>query len=236
MSEQDETRCIVDGFEKIETSLEGFDLPDIYIWKKNVEKVSDGNVATNVNVLINEVLKSRAMLAKKPNDRNLIVRMEKLNIDLEKAHKKYTGFEVTNPLLNTVEHLALNKEELEKWLSVFEKFDLQKEGFITVDDFFVILEETPTILTKEIFVGMDAINEDGNIEFGDFIRACSTFCMFGKTEILQWYINYIFIFYWNYLSFLLNNSIHFYCSIGYFILLIEKQKRVKLHMNSLLLY
>lgn len=190
MSEQDETRCIVDGFEKIETSLEGFDLPDIYIWKKTVEKISDGNVATNVNVLLNEVIKSRAMLAKKPDDRNLQIRMEKLNKDLEKSHKKYQGFEVTNPLLNTVEYLALNKDDLEKWLSIFEKFDLQKEGFTNIDDFFIIIEETPTILFKDIFINMDAINEDGKIEFGDFIRACSTFCMFGKTEILQWLFHF----------------------------------------------
>jgi hypothetical protein len=37
---------------------------------------------------------------------------------------------------------------------------------------------------------MDGLDQDGNIEFGDFLRCVGTFCLFGKVEILKFLFVY----------------------------------------------
>lgn len=46
-------------------------------------------------------------------------------------------------------------------------------------------EETPTAITREVFLTSDATDKEGLIEFGDFVRSCAIFCLFGKKELIQ---------------------------------------------------
>lgn len=118
-----------------------------------------------------------------------------------------------NPLTPSVDLMALNGDELEAWIAVFRKFDKEKSGALSLDRIFETIEETPTCKTsflcvvcvavpfstrlicatlnsafaKSIFTSMDALDpETGLVECGDFMRVCSTYCFFGKQEILRY--------------------------------------------------
>ncbi len=43
---------------------------------------------------------------------------------------------------------------------------------------------------QEIFYTLDALDDNEEIEFGDFMRAIGTYCFFGKEEILRCVIQY----------------------------------------------
>ena len=70
-------------------------------------------------------------------------------------------------------------------LKVFKKIDSKEVGKVTFDEIFQYFESPPTIYAKEIFVVMDAVDIDGKVQFGDFVRACGAFCLYGKVEVLK---------------------------------------------------
>ena len=127
----------------------------------------------------------RALLATKPNDKNIQTVVERLGQKLEAAYEKEKQAEVTNPLQAAIDLLALTEADLSKWMRVFQTIDKKHGGKITLNDIFEYFEETPTPITREVFLTSDAIDKEGNLEFGDFIRSCAIFCLFGKKEIIQ---------------------------------------------------
>ena len=184
LSMAEENRNLIDGFEKLEQCMDAFGLPDSFIWVKKVDKLSHGG-GTNTDEIINEVLKVRELLKSNPNDRNMQALMGRLEDKLKAAYEREKKNIVTNPLRAAVELLSLTPEELEAWMQIFEQVDVTKEGSVSYDEIFEYFEETPSFYAKEIFVQMDALDEYGRVEFGDFIRAIGTYCFFGKQEILR---------------------------------------------------
>ncbi len=189
MSEVEENRNTVDGFEKLETCLDTFGLPDVYVWVKKVAKIAHSG-AQNTDEIINEVVKVRELLKKNPGDRNMQALMKRLNDKLKKAYDKEVKAIVTNPLRSAVELLSLEPWELEAFMKVFEKIDTKGEGGVDFDQIFEYFEQTPTFYSKEVFYSMDALDEFGKIEFGDFVRSIGTYCFFGKQEILRFMFVY----------------------------------------------
>ena len=59
------------------------------------------------------------------------------------------------------------------------------EGYVTMEQMFDFIEEPPLATSKEVFLNLDSIDQDGRIEFGDFMRTFATYCFFGKDEILK---------------------------------------------------
>ena len=133
-------------------------------------------------VFVNTV---KGLLDAKPNDKNIQAVMERLGQKLENAYQKEKKAEVTNPLQAAIDLLALTEADVAKWLTVFQRIDKKRNGKIDLNDIFEFFEATPTAITREVFVGADALDKDGNMEFGDFIRACGIFCLFGKLEIIK---------------------------------------------------
>lgn len=126
------------------------------------------------------------MAAKNPQDLSLQNLKEKVKERLMTSHEKDKGKEVTNPLQPAIELMALTTPEVNKWMFAFKKFDVTKRGSISMQEIFEHLHETPTAYGREVFVGVEAVDpETGLIEFGDFMRACSIFCFFGKDEMLR---------------------------------------------------
>ncbi len=184
VSMAEENRNLVEGFEKFEQCLDAFGLPEMYLWFKKIDKIAH-SMQMNVNELINEVEKTRELLKKNPGDRNMQNFMDRLVDKLKVAHTKEQANIVTNPLRQIVDLLSLTPIELEAWMQVFEKIDRDKEGAVTFDQIFEFFEETPTLFARDIFTGMDALDEYGTVEFGDFVRAVGTYCFFGKEEMLK---------------------------------------------------
>ena len=81
---------------------------------------------------------------------------------------------------------------MECYSSMDPRIGSEEEALMTIDDIFTHLEETPTEVAKEIFYRMDALDEEGNIEFGDFVRSIGTFCFFGVEEVCK-FCSYIAI-------------------------------------------
>lgn len=127
----------------------------------------------------------RQLLKEKPTDRNLQDLVARQNERLEEAYQKELAAEVTNPLQSAIELMALTQEELQKFMAVFAKIDKNKSGKLSLNEVFEFFEETPTKVAKEIFYTLDALDENDEIEFGDFMRAIATYGFFGKEEILR---------------------------------------------------
>jgi Ca2+-binding EF-hand superfamily protein len=70
-------------------------------------------------------------------------------------------------------------------LKVFKKIDSKEVGKVTFDEIFQYFESPSSIYAKEIFVVMDAVDTEGKVQFGDFVRACGAFCLYGKVEVLK---------------------------------------------------
>lgn len=190
----EEKRFSVDGYEKIADgiSMSVFDLPDVYIWTHKVDK-DDAPEATNTNALVAELKSVRKMLKSSPHDKHLIDLEKKLKEKLEASLVVEQEAEVTNPLEYAVEMLALDTAELNKWMKIFEKFDKNKSGHLDPDDIILACDEAPTQLTAHIFKTLDALDEHGTVEFGDFMRTFAIFCFFGKEEILRYFhVNFNF--------------------------------------------
>lgn len=111
--------------------------------------------------------------------------VERLGHKLEAAYEKEKAAEVTNPLQAATDLLALSEKELSRWMQVFQLIDKKRNGRVTLMDIFEYFEETPTPITREVFLTTDALDREGYLEFGDFVRACAVFCLFGKKELLQ---------------------------------------------------
>jgi len=189
LSEVEENRNLIEGYEKYDQCLDQFGLPDMYFWIKKTAKIA--NLGTqNTDEVINEVVKVQELLAKNPQDRNMQALMKRLTEKLKKAYEKETANIVTNPLRQAVDLLSLQPSDLEEWMRVFQQVDKKGEGAVDFDEIFEYFEETPTFYSKEIFYSMDAIDEVGKIEFGDFLRAIGTYCFFGKEEVLRFMFIY----------------------------------------------
>ena len=143
------------------------------------------NASQNTDEVINEVIKVRALLKLNPKDKNMQALMLRLNEKLALAYSKEQKMEVTNPLRSAVDLMALSIQELERFMVAFEKIDKEKKGTISFDQLFEFLELTPNAYAREIFYTLDSLDEEGFLEFGDFVRGLATYCFFGKEEILR---------------------------------------------------
>lgn len=183
-TEQEEVRNTVDGLVRLDPSLEKFDLPEMVLW---VGKISKVKVATTMNAeaVIAEVLKVRDMIKAEPQNRNMHDLLKKLNEKLEACYKKEAEAIVTNPLQAAIELMALTEDEVMAFMKIFEKIDKQHVGKVTTMDIFEFLQMPPTPVSREIFVVLDSLDENGFVEFGDFVRTLGTYCFFGKEEILR---------------------------------------------------
>jgi hypothetical protein len=136
------------------------------------------------------------MANEKPNDKNLQLVVVKMKDEVEKAQKQSEDFEVTNPINKAIDLMALDVNDMERWMHAFErfgheKFKKEKEMTLSIVDISMHIEETPSSFMEHIFKSVEAFNEEDNIEFGDFMRAVSTYCFFGKQEILQFLYTFI---------------------------------------------
>lgn len=125
------------------------------------------------------------MLANRPEDINLQALMDRMGKKLEAAYDKEKRNVVTNPLQASIDMMALTEEDVSKWLKVYQRIDIKGIGKVSFDEIFDYFECQSTDIAKEIFHVMESVDKDGSIEFGDFIRSCGAFCLYGKIELLK---------------------------------------------------
>lgn len=188
-----ENHLLHDGYMRIDHMLSDFDLPETSFWFKKTEKIQVSSVA-NTNTVIKEFKNTRRMLKEMPYDKNLQALFQRLKTQLENAYDREVAAQVTDPLKWAIDLMALDASDLDMWVQCYQKLDTSKhadsavpleEGLVTMDNIFSFLEETPLGPSKEIFYSMDAVNDEGHIEFGDFVRAVGSYCFFGEIEVCK---------------------------------------------------
>jgi hypothetical protein len=189
-TEEEESRLIVEGYTKIEPNLSVFGMPEVNLWLEMVSKKAK-NEKTSTDALITEIRKVRELLSERPADKNLKELLIRLNEKLKVAYETEMNNEVANPLAVAIDLMSLNEVDMDIWMTIFEKVDVEKRGKVNMEEIYNFFEVIPTDFTKEIFVSVDAIDDIGLIEFGDFMRAIGTYCFFGKEEIVKFI--YVFI-------------------------------------------
>ena len=130
------------------------------------------------------------MIRQSPDDPILHELKERVRDRLFKAVAAEQSQEPVDPLQASVDLMALSADEVEKWMAVFRKFDHSKTGALKLPDLIRDLDEYSNSYFEHIFTSQDALDPDtGLLEYPDFVRAVSTFCFFGRKEILRWGID-----------------------------------------------
>ena len=93
-------------------------------------------------------------------------------------------------LSKTMDEFRLEKKHLKAFWKCFRKNDKDKSGTIDLEEFYGMLDETPSIFGDSIFELIDIDGSNG-LDFPEFVSASMTFCMFGKVEMLK-FCFYIF--------------------------------------------
>lgn len=103
--------------------------------------------------------------------------------------------------------MALDDDEFEQWIKHFKLLDTKRASKITFDTVLKFYGLPNTDLIRQIFDTVDAFTYPGKaqahdqnqnhfssdellLEFGDYMRAVSTYCFFGKEEILRFHFLY----------------------------------------------
>jgi len=183
-TEEEETRLIVEKFSKVEESLENYGLPDTYMWLEKVDKEKKVEGA-NVNKLNAELKKMQKMLDNKPNDTNMKGLVDRLKRKRDEAVAKEKAAEVADHLQAATDLLALSPHDIEQWQKVFNRADRNRDGKLSYDELFDFFEETPTPISRAVFAAANAMDEENQLDFGGFVRTCAIYCLFGKSEIVQ---------------------------------------------------
>jgi hypothetical protein len=180
----EENALMIDGFQKVDVNLRDFDLPEMYLFVKRVDKL-DTAEALNTNAILAEAQGLQKIMKERPDDVALKGLYKRVHEKLLQAYRKETDAEISNPLQYAIELMALNQKELKQWMRVFESIDTERKARISLEDVFMWLEIPPTSYSKHVFKLLDALDASEQLEFGDFVRSIGTYCFFGREEILR---------------------------------------------------
>lgn len=109
-----------------------------------------------------------------------------------------------DPIKESIRLMALDDDELEDWIKHFKVLDKNRESKVTYDTILSYYGLPNTDVIKEIFLSVDAFtttppislsskkknsvdSDTLYVEFGDYMRAISTYCFFGKDELLRFH-------------------------------------------------
>jgi Ca2+-binding EF-hand superfamily protein len=194
-TEQEENQYANDKYERMEPNLVQFELPESILWFYKVDKTKK-STALNTDAIISEYKKVKDMIitAQKKNKQvinpNLRELYDKVLAKLQLCYEKEKQNIVTNPLQSAIDLMALDQDEIDAFIEIFSNIDKDKKGKISISDFFEFVRETPTTIAQQLFITLDSLDDQGFIEFGDFVRTLGTYCFFGKEDILR----FIYIF------------------------------------------
>jgi hypothetical protein len=187
-SEADEVRFAANDFDRINPQAEQEDAhlmnygvpaaPQTYLWWRHVLKTVGRAIAPeeqSVNELLVECNKIKVLIEEKPDDPTLQDFLHKLQLKLKDAYEREQEYQAnkkleTDPLLSTVEFLALTDDELERFMECFRRVDKEGIGRITMDQFFEFIDLKTNPFFESLFTDSAAVDADGFMEFGDFMK------------------------------------------------------------------
>ena len=202
-SEADEVRLQFNEFERVqpqeddvESHLLNYGVPGApgnHLWYRDTLKTIGSAIAPEeltVNQILVECNRIKKLCDEKPGDETLLKFHKKLVQKLADAYAKEREYQENkkldrDPLQSTVEFLALNDSELQRFRDHFKKIDKECTGKITLENFFKYIELPLSKFSRSLFTDLDAVDEEDCLEFGDWIKGVSNYCMYGLDEILK---------------------------------------------------
>lgn len=188
-TEAEERTFMEDGFEMMGPSLFEYGLADSTVWYRRIEKrlkkVDKANIAVATNNAIHQLQQARDLLKAHPGNENLKAMEQKFIAELEECYRREQEAEIENPIETAKRLMALDDYEVDLWIDEFRKLDTERSGRVKLEHVFGMLEEHMTEVGKAVFTSMEAVDDEGYLEFGDFMLSVGTFCFFGQEEILK---------------------------------------------------
>ena len=84
----------------------------------------------------------------------------------------------------TIDLLKLEKKHIRILWKRFQKHDKDKSGTIDIMEFYTMISEERTVFGDSIFELID-IDNNGTLDFSEFVQTLGTYCMFGRNDILK---------------------------------------------------
>ena len=84
----------------------------------------------------------------------------------------------------------MTNKDLGKLWARFRKFDKDRSGAIDIDEFYNLINDKRSLFGDSIFELID-IDDNGTLDFSEFLQTLGTYCMFGREDIRK-FCYYIF--------------------------------------------
>jgi len=174
-----------DGYKRLDPDLGDMRMPpDGRIWCKYGSRERDKTAKAQDEAYYLEKIEGyREVLKEEPDSRIVKKKIARLEEDLRQFRLNEES-KKQNKLRNMVEFLALSEGDMKRLTLHFTDIDQDNSGEIDLTEFFDYLEIDRTVFTDSLFSFLDESN-DGTIDFGEFVHACGTICMWEKQQILQ---------------------------------------------------
>ena len=160
-----------------------------YLWMKMVPKGGSENAAKETNHLLRDIARLKRSMEEHPEGPSMAHQLEnaveRLRIVREKEIAQGSEVASKDPIVAARELMALSDDEMDRWVRVFRRFDVQEAGSFTVDYFFRAIDSDLNAFAMDLFTSADALNDEEEVEFGDFMKVISTYCFFGLDEVLK---------------------------------------------------
>lgn len=188
-TEAEERKFMEDGFEMMGPSLFEYGLADSTVWirrvDKKLKKVDKASIAVATNNAIHQLQQTRDLLKAHPDNENLRAMERKFIAELEDCYRREQEAEIENPIESAKRLMALDDYEVDLWIDEFRKLDKDRTARVKLEHIFNTLGEHMTEMGKAVFTSMEAVDDEGYLEFGDFMLSVGTFCFFGQEEMLK---------------------------------------------------
>ena len=89
-----------------------------------------------------------------------------------------------------IDLLRLKKKHLKILYKKFKHHDKDKSGTIDINEFYKMIHETRSVFGDSVFELID-IDDNGTLDFSEFVQTLGTYCMFGSHDILK-FCYYVF--------------------------------------------
>ena len=83
-----------------------------------------------------------------------------------------------------VEFLAMDEKDVLQLMAIFKEMDEDDSGEVSLTEFFDYIDVDRSVFGDKMFQFLDE-NNDGQLDFPEFVNAVGTYNMFGVTEWLQ---------------------------------------------------
>ena len=174
-----------DGYTKLDPDLGDLRMPpDARIWCKYGGREREKTAkAQDEKYYLDKIEGYREILKEEPDNKLLVKKIARLKEDLRQFRLNEED-KKKNKLRNMVEFLALSEGDMKRFTHHFTDIDQDNSGEIDLTEFFDYIDIDRTAFTDSLFSFLDESN-DGVLDFGEFVHACGTICMWESKQILQ---------------------------------------------------